>query len=643
MIGQGGEGERDDGIGHGREGERDRVMGNNGASERDQEFERRRRSRRLWLVALGAAILWSMWMAGLFTPDRQLGNPRGLPLLLRALGAAATPDVSPEFLALVARESMTTLGFAVLGSLLSVTLGSVGGALASRTWWSVALPARGRDGPNGAGRAAWLLMRAAIVPPRALHEVLWGVLLLRILGLNPLAAVLAIGLPYGAITAKVFSELVDEADPAGVRALRDAGARPLPAFVYGAIPNALPELVSYAFYRLECSIRAAAVLGIFGAGGLGFQLQLSLRSLRYEEMWTIVAALVCLTGIVDLWSGRARRALGVGVNPRFARIRGRRAGSVADTRAEDSSVAIDEMSAPRISSIPEPGPTGVGDGAKGRSREVASGWWPHLAILAVALPVAWFAVRPDVSALFDAVTRKRLSDFVAGAWPPSAGDLGISGMASATADTLAMSILAAGIAATIALPLSILAARNVFSAGGLIPRPGIARGRLRAAVGAAVPPFLARTLLLVLRAVPAPLWALLVLFVVRPGILPGAIAIGIYTGGIVGRLSAEVIENIAPGPPRALATAGAPAGAVLAYGVAPIALPRFLLYIVYRWEECVRATVAVGLVGAGGLGQALRDQLVSFHDQAIAGTVVAFIGLAVAADVISARIRGAFR
>ena len=551
--------------------------------------------------------MWSILEAGLLAPDREVLNPRGLPLLGQALAAIARPELDPDFLALVARAAVTTLGYAFLGSALSVVLGTTFGVLASRTWWSTVLPGRSSadDRPSPAGRAAWLLVRGALVAPRAVHEVLWGVLLIRLLGLDPLVAILAIGVPYGAITAKVFSELIDEAPPASLRALTSAGARPLSAFVYGAVPNALSELVSYAFYRLECSIRAAAVLGIFGAGGLGFQLQLSLRSLRYEEVWTIVGALILLTGAVDLWSGRARRSLGVGVNPRLSGTR-----SAAPLKVEQAT--------PR------------------KARSSVRG---HVVAAALAVPFAWVVVQPDPSTVFGKETLLRASELLASAWPPTAGDLGLAGLMDGVRLTLAMSILAAALAAAIALPLAVPAARNAYSHTGLVPKPGQAKfpGVLL------VPSALARSALLVLRAVPPPLWALLILFVVRPGVLPGALAIGLYTGGIVGRLTAEVIENVESAPPRALALAGASTGSVLAYGVAPIALPRFLLYIVYRWEECVRATVVVGLVGAGGLGHILREQLVSFHYAAIAGSVLAFIGLALVADMFSAKIRGAFR
>jgi phosphonate transport system permease protein len=127
--------------------------------------------------------------------------------------------------------------------------------VAARFWWR--------------GRAPWVAVRALLAIPRGMHEVVWGLLLLAVVGLDPVVAVLAIGLPYGAVTAKVVSEILDEADPRPWASLRAAGAGRLAATLYGRLPLARRDLISYAFYRLECAIRSAAILGIVGAGGSG--------------------------------------------------------------------------------------------------------------------------------------------------------------------------------------------------------------------------------------------------------------------------------------------------------------------------------------------------------------------------------------
>jgi phosphonate transport system permease protein len=152
-----------------------------------------------------------------------------------------------------------------------------------------------------------------------------------------------------------------------------------------------------------------------------------------------------------------------------------------------------------------------------------------------------------------------------------------------------------------------------------------------------------RLLLLVARAVPEPIWALLFLFILFPGILPGAIALGLHNLGILGRLMAEVTENLDERPLRSLKALGASRSQVFLYGVLPLTLPRFIAYILYRWEVCIRATVIVGLVGAGGLGRLLTEQLSSFDYKGVLTTLIVFLGLTFLVDLISASVRRAIR
>lgn len=156
-------------------------------------------------------------------------------------------------------------------------------------------------------------------------------------------------------------------------------------------------------------------------------------------------------------------------------------------------------------------------------------------------------------------------------------------------------------------------------------------------------PLLTRFLLLFARAVPEPIWALIFLFVLFPGILPGAIALAIHNFGILGRLMAEVIENLDQRPLHSLTALGASNSQVFIYGVLPATIPRFLAYILYRWEVCIRATVIVALVGAGGLGRLLTEQLSNFDYQGLLTTLIIFIGLTFVVDVISTSVRRLLR
>ena len=124
-----------------------------------------------------------------------------------------------------------------------------------------------------------------------------------------MAAVLALGIPYAGILGRIYSELLQDVPEAPLRALRSAGASEWRVFWHGRLPMALPDMLSYTFYRLECGVRSAAILSFVGLGGLGYQVQISLDDLAYTRAWTFLLALVVLVLSIDIWSTLVRRKL----------------------------------------------------------------------------------------------------------------------------------------------------------------------------------------------------------------------------------------------------------------------------------------------------------------------------------------------
>jgi len=520
------------------------------------------RARRWWLVALAAALAWSLWDAGLGRTE--VINPGGWTLVGRFWQAAARPDLSATFLRTTLDATVTTVAFAVVGTALAVAVGIVGGVLTSETWWRRSRPPAG--GRTSRLRAGWFVGRGACGLPRGVHEAVWGLFLVNILGRDPLVGVLAIAIPFGAVTAKVYAELIDETAQGPYDALRAGGAGRMAAVAYGVLPATLAQLVSYGFYRLECSIRSAVILGMIGAGGLGFQLDLSFRSLNYGEMWTLIYALVGVSALADLWGSRLRQ--------------------------------------------------------RGTPRHARRSLWVGLALV-VASTVR---LGPDLGRLVASQTRRLLGDVLAASWPPSLPADGFAGLVQRSIETVQMSLLAIAFGGALATLTAFVAARP----GGGSP------GRRAAAAGA-------RLLLLLTRAIPPPVWALLVLFVVFPGPLPGAVALGIYNFGILGRLMAEVVENLDGRPRQALVSAGANGVSAFAYGTLPLSMSRFAAYGLYRWEVAVRETVVVGVVGAGGLGRLLEQQRAAFDFGGMLGTVLALVAVSVLIDLVSARARRSLR
>lgn len=534
-----------------------------------------------WTVA-AAAVVTTVGVLVIAGVGREpVFRTTGIAQLAEFAGAAAHPRVDAEFLRLTATATATTLAYAILGTILSLAIGFVGGVLSSQAWWLTAT--RGRRARWG--RGGWLTTRTALAVPRGIHEAVWGLLLLSVFGIQPIVAVLAIGIPFGAVTAKVFSEILDDTPRRPYTALLTAGASRPAATVYGLLPPAVSELFSYGFYRFECAIRSAAILGLIGAGGIGFQLQLSFQALRYDEIWTLLYALLLLCAGADLWSSA---------------VRSRR------------TAAASRRGVPR------------------RNRFVLG----SMAAVAALVPLSVWWIGLDVTVLWDARTRSLATDLAADAWPPHLGD--VSEVLAAVGITLGMSIVAIVVAFTGATAL-------VFPAANLSwqeRRPGVGRGRR---VARLVLLAVTRGVLIVLRAIPPPVWALVLLFVMYPGLLAGAFAIAVYTIGVLGRLMAEATENLDTRPLRALGASGAPTSHVFCYGVVPAAAPRFVAYGLYRWEVTIRETVVVGIVGAGGLGLVLSEQLVSFDYAGAFGILLILMLLTLAVDITSAGIRRCVR
>ena len=196
-------------------------------------------------------------------------------------------------------------------------------------------------------------------------------------------------------------------------------------------------------------------------------------------------------------------------------------------------------------------------------------------------------------------------------------------------NTLAMSVLAIGIAGAGAFLTCLFAARNVTD-GQL--------GNTPSRTGASVY-YVLRIFYSFTRAVPELVWAMVIIFFLSPGILPGALALGIHNLGIVGRLAAEVVEDMDPAPARALRSSGAGMFQIFLYAVLPQTLPHFITYLMYRWEVVIRTTVVVGFVSAGGLGLQFRLNLSFFQYDQLALIILWYLLLVMGVDFLSACMR----
>lgn len=147
--------------------------------------------------------------------------------------------------------------------------------------------------------------------------------------------------------------------------------------------------------------------------------------------------------------------------------------------------------------------------------------------------------------------------------------------------------------------------------------------------------YIVRIIYIFSRAIPELVWAMIVIFIFKPGILPGAIALSLHNFGILGKLCSEVIDDLDIRPIRNLASSGANSIQILFYGVIPTVLPKFMTYIVYRLEIIMRTTIVVGFVGAGGLGQHFRLSMSFFQYSELTLILICYISLVIISDLFS--------
>ena len=247
-------------------------------------------------VLLLAAFAWSLTGVDWSGPIVHTGGPSAL---LRFLQALFPPELSPGFLKLTLAAAFQTLAYAIASITVSVLAALPLGLLASG--------AAARSARTGLPLA--IAARFLLGALRSVHELVWAVLFVSAIGLSSLTAVLSLALPYAGILGRIYADLLDDVPREPLRALRSAGASPLEVFFYGRLPMAFPDMLSYSFYRFECAIRSAAILSFVGIRGLGYEIQLSLHDLLFDQVWTLMLALVALVIIVDLWSSGVRRSL----------------------------------------------------------------------------------------------------------------------------------------------------------------------------------------------------------------------------------------------------------------------------------------------------------------------------------------------
>ena len=240
------------------------------------------------LLAIVAAVVASFSYLGLDLAA--LGQADNLGHMADYAARFLQPDLSGGHLLAIGRGALETLAMSALGTLLAALAGLL-----------LALPAAGRF-----GRAAEALARLLLNALRAVPELVWAALMVLAAGLGPNAGTLALALHTAGVLGRLFAEALENTPTAPAEAIRLQGGSQISAFCYGTLPNLWPQLLAYSLYRWENNIRAAAVLGVVGAGGLGQLLAFHLGLFHMGKTCSVIIAMLGLVVLVDAASYWAR-------------------------------------------------------------------------------------------------------------------------------------------------------------------------------------------------------------------------------------------------------------------------------------------------------------------------------------------------
>jgi phosphonate transport system permease protein len=261
-----------------------------------------------WLLVVAFAVTLGFSLRTAEVDPRLLVQGEALGNVVRFVRGMLPPNVSAEFLGLMVRPALETIHISVMGTAIAVLIGAPLGLLAAATltWRGVLHERTTLIGRWVVGFLPYALSRILLSLFRSIPEYVWAFMFVRAVGLGAFPGVLAIGVAYGGILGKVYSEILETVDPRPLETLRSAGASRVGVVLYGLLPQAIPNVIAYTLYRWECAIRASAVLGFVGAGGLGQQIELSMRMFQFDEVLTLLAMLFLLVAAVDWVSGRIR-------------------------------------------------------------------------------------------------------------------------------------------------------------------------------------------------------------------------------------------------------------------------------------------------------------------------------------------------
>lgn len=237
-----------------------------------------------------AVCLAALWLTGFFDLERFI---EGAP----AVAQLASEMVPPNFSRWQSwiKPLLDTLAMSIAGTALAVLFSL-----------PLALMAAPNTSPNA---LVYRVTRVFLAAFRSVPEIILGILFVAVVGFGALPGVLALALHSTGMVAKFYAEAIEHVDPKPLEAASAAGASRLHVITHAVLPQVLPQLADITIYRWEYHFRASAVLGIVGAGGIGFELMAALRLIKYDEVSALLLSILACVLVVDSIGAALRRKL----------------------------------------------------------------------------------------------------------------------------------------------------------------------------------------------------------------------------------------------------------------------------------------------------------------------------------------------
>ncbi len=491
-----------------------------------------------------------------------------------------------------------TLAIVLLATVLSVALSI-----------PVAVVAAESTGRTRAGRSA---ARGFIVLMRAIPDLILAIVFFRVFGLGALPGVLAMGLHSIGMVGKLLADAIEDLDPGPRAAVQAAGGGRVQQVVVGVLPQLLPQIIATGLHRFDINLRTSVLLGYVGVGGIGLAIAESMRTLDYQRGMALALTVLVLCILTELVSGAFRRRL-LGT-PRGLERRGR------EQRGRTVVRWADRVSGGWVTGGGRAGAAEAGAGGVSAPPRLSQPWdadrvrrylWGAVIVALVFL--AWHDAGISVVGFLSGAAD--LPSTALMFFPPDLSAVG-STLWPELLTTLQIALAATLLGAVLAVPIGMLAARNV------APSP-IVHGTFR-------------VLIVLVRGVPELILAIVFVVVTGLGAVAGTLALAIGAVGLLSKLVADSLEETDTAVQDALRANGAGRMQVFAAATLRQATPAFVAHVLYLLDTNVRAATLLGVVGAGGIGYYLLNasRIVDFATVTtivlmILGVVLAIEGLAV--------------